>query len=396
MYVYPKPKFRSPFSRIKAHSQFSSKPKCKPTINLRNFRNVVPFLLNKVSKIHISKPASAKSEYSPVYVGSQDGLKKADEIQRLPGQPNGVDFDQYQAMSRGKYTLPGISSSGFSSSDHVLSGDKRTAEDSYAFLINWLERFPEYKTQDFFLTGESYAGHYTPQLAQLILRNNKITNQTIITLRGIAIDEETGLKRTFDFLWSHALISDEVYERSKKECNFSSQEMDSWASFLNLPPSFDPCTENYVLNYLNTAAVQNALHANLTELPQKYIPHKYCNSPFRVIWDSCSSLMYSLWIDSPATVLPTIQELMASDIKWRHHARAPVTLTRLSINKLKPPTITSWYPWYTQDEVGGYTVGYQNLTFVTVRGEGHFLPSHQPARALTLFTSFLEGKLPPA
>lgn len=37
------------------------------------------------------------------------------------------------------------------------------------FLINWMERFPEYKHRDFYITGESYAGHYVPQLAQLIL-----------------------------------------------------------------------------------------------------------------------------------------------------------------------------------------------------------------------------------
>ena len=33
--------------------------------------------------------------FSPVYIGPQDGLKKADKINALPGQPKGVDFDQY-------------------------------------------------------------------------------------------------------------------------------------------------------------------------------------------------------------------------------------------------------------------------------------------------------------
>lgn len=72
------------------------------------------------------------------------------------------------------------------SSDYV-TGDKRTAADTYTFLVNWLERYPEYITRDFFITGESYAGHYVPQLAQLILHNNKLTNQTAINLKGIAV-----------------------------------------------------------------------------------------------------------------------------------------------------------------------------------------------------------------
>lgn len=72
------------------------------------------------------------------------------------------------------------------SSDY-RTGDKQTAKDSYTFLINWLERFPEYKTRDFYITGESYAGHYVPQLASLILSENKKTNGTIINLKGIAV-----------------------------------------------------------------------------------------------------------------------------------------------------------------------------------------------------------------
>lgn len=72
------------------------------------------------------------------------------------------------------------------SSDYVTA-DKRTAADTYTFLVNWLERYPEYMTRDFFITGESYAGHYVPQFAQLILHKNKLTNQTVINLKGIAV-----------------------------------------------------------------------------------------------------------------------------------------------------------------------------------------------------------------
>jgi serine carboxypeptidase-like clade 2 len=34
------------------------------------------------------------------------------------------------------------------------------ALDSYAFLVNWLERFPQYKYREFYIAGESYAGIY--------------------------------------------------------------------------------------------------------------------------------------------------------------------------------------------------------------------------------------------
>ncbi|KAK6916474.1 Peptidase S10, serine carboxypeptidase [Dillenia turbinata] len=432
---------------------------------------------------------SKSEEYMPVHVAPQAGLKQADKIEILPGQPDGVDFDQYsgyvtvdpkagralfyyfaestdasskplvlwlnggpgcssfgngammelgplrvksdgETLSLNQYAWNNVANVlfiespagvGFSYSnttkDYDQNGDKRTAQDSYTFLVNWLERFPEYKTRNFFLTGESYAGHYVPQLAQLILENNKITNQTVINLKGIAIgnawiDYETGWKGLYDYFWTHALISDEINKGINKYCNFSSPDTetkechayldqihtgiyiyDIYASFCspnasNIPSTstFDPCTDRYIAKYLNLPAVQKALHVDLTNLPYP--------------WESCNYYINSIWNDMPLTVLPTIKELMASDIRvWIYSGdtdgRVPVTSTIESINKISPPVKTSWYPWYSQGEVGGYAVGYENLTFVTIRGAGHFVPSYQPARALTFFTSFLEGKLPP-
>ncbi|XP_058078269.1 serine carboxypeptidase 1-like [Magnolia sinica] len=304
------------------------------------------------------------------------------------------------------------------SSDFIQTGDKRTAEDSYTFLINWLERFPQYKTRDFFIAGESYAGHYVPQLAQTILQNNKITNQTVINLRGIAIgnpwiDDETVVMGMYDFFWTHALISDEVHEGITLNCNFSTEATpsdvcyayllqgansigkiylyDIYASKCNgsaAPPtdgSFDPCSGNYIKSYLNLPEVQKALHV--------------AGVPYQ--WEACNPRLGFAWKDSPTTVLPLIQELMESNISvWIYSGDTdgvvPVTSTRYAINTLNTSVETAWFPWYTEKEVGGYAVGYHGLTFVTVRGAGHLVPSYQPARAFTLFTSFVDGKLPPS
>ncbi|KAH6788574.1 serine carboxypeptidase-like 40 [Perilla frutescens var. frutescens] len=264
-------------------------------------------------------------------------------------------------------------------SDYV-TGDTKTAADSYTFLVNWLERFPEYKSRDFYLTGESYAGHYVPQLAQLILRNNKIATRTLINLKGIAIgnayiDYADTMRGLFDFFWTHALMSDEHHDAILQLCNFSAS-----------PPP-EKCTEAMAdaYAYLNTPQVQRALHANLTSTPG---PCGFTGGN---------------WNDKPETVLPLIKDIMASGniSVWIYSGdtdgRVPVTATRYSIRKLGPAVKTPWYPWYyNQLEVGGYAIQYhQKLTFVTVRGAGHFVPSYQPERALALFSSFVEGKLPP-
>lgn len=69
-------------------------------------------------------------------------------------------------------------------------GDNMTAHDSHTFLLRWLDRFPEYKTRDLFIVGESYAGHYVPELAVTILDNNLLPHATPIKLKGIAVSTQ--------------------------------------------------------------------------------------------------------------------------------------------------------------------------------------------------------------
>ena len=68
------------------------------------------------------------------------------------------------------------------------------------FLVNWLERFPEYKDRDFYISGESYAGHYVPQLAHTILYHNKKANKTIINLKGIIVHLSLSLSYIYIYI----------------------------------------------------------------------------------------------------------------------------------------------------------------------------------------------------
>nr|XP_019710268.1 serine carboxypeptidase II-3 isoform X2 [Elaeis guineensis] len=436
-------------------------------------------------------PASAATSASNVFSDlsskayPQKGLKESDKISKLPGQPEGIDFDQYggyvtvdaeagralfyyftEAVSDDPSSKPlvlwlnggpGCSSLGYgameelgpfrvmsdgktlfrnpyawntagvgfsysnTTSDYGENGDSRTAEDSYVFLVNWMDRFPEYKGRDFFIAGESYAGHYVPQLAHTILQHNN----THINLKGImigngAINDETDNKGLCDYLWTHALISDETIDAIHKYCNFSpdasnqtnqcyqavgvvNQVFDTldiyniyaplcFSSGVTPSPkrysieNFDPCSDYYVSAYLNSAQVQEALHANVTKL--------------NYTWSACRQ--FAQWTDSPSTVLPLIKECMANDVRvWVYSGdvdgRIPVTSSRYSLNQLNLSVKTKWQPWFVNKEVGGYSIIYDgNLTFVTVRGAGHEVPSYQALRALVLIKFFLDGKLLPA
>lgn len=124
----------------------------------------------------------------------------------------------------------GVGHSYSNTSSDYITVDVSTVNDSYTFLINWLERFPEYKARDFYITGERYAGHYVPQLSKFILQN-KITNQTVINLKGIAVS--TRFARSFKLLVYTKYKNEHVHVMFKRDC----------------------------CKYLNTPDVQKSLHA---------------------------------------------------------------------------------------------------------------------------------------
>ncbi|XP_054815388.1 serine carboxypeptidase-like 40 [Prosopis cineraria] len=305
-------------------------------------------------------------------------------------------------------------------SDYDNNGDRKTALENYIFLRNWLKRFSEYNSSEFYIAGESYAGHYVPQLADTILHHNNHPNSSsFINLKGIlignaAINDETDSRGLWDFLASHAIISDKaaldvqlcdfsnVATNLSNECQETLEEIETNIIAIDLYNIYaplchnynltslpkpqteviDPCNEVYVKAYLNMADVQEALHANVTKLTHDWSP---CGGPI------------TKWLDSPDTVLPLLHHLLNHDVRvWIFSGdvdgRVPVISTEYSIELLNLTAMTSWHPWFVDREVGGYTQIYKkNFTFATVREAGHKVPSYQPARALSLITHFLQG-----
>ncbi|XP_012071521.1 serine carboxypeptidase 24 [Jatropha curcas] len=319
------------------------------------------------------------------------------------------------------------------SSDLKDSGDERTAEDALIFLIRWFSRFPQYKYRDFYIAGESYAGHYVPQLAKKIHDYNKAHSHPIINLKGFIVgnavtDSYYDSIGTVTFWWSHSMISDRTYRSILDNCNFkdenrSSEKCDEAVNYAmnhefgdidqysiytpsciqlqnnksNLRPlrlfkntllrgrisGYDPCTENYAEKYYNRPDVQKAMHANVTGIPYK--------------WTACSDVLIKNWRDSESSVLPIYKELIAAGLRiWVFSGDTdsvvPVTATRFSLSHLNLTVKTRWYPWYSGNQVGGWTEAYNGLTFATVRGAGHEVPLFQPRRAFILFRSFVAGK----
>ncbi|KAF7824607.1 serine carboxypeptidase-like 40 [Senna tora] len=270
------------------------------------------------------------------------------------------------------------------SSDYGNSGDRKTAADNYVFLVNWLKRFGEYKKREFYIAGESYAGHYVPQLAHTILFHNKKANRTIINLKGIlignaVINDETDTKGMYDFLSSHAIISDKAAHDMYKlcdqvfsneanandnvtnECNAATDEIEKDLGFIDVYNIYaplchnsnltsipkttsvvnDPCGDFYVYAYLNRGEVQEALHANVTKLTHD--------------WEPCSDVI-TKWGDSPSSIIPLLQQFLQNGLRvWIFSGdidgRVPVTSTKYSIEKMNLPVKSVWRPWFLHGEL---------------------------------------------
>ncbi|KAI3702209.1 hypothetical protein L6452_27936 [Arctium lappa] len=267
------------------------------------------------------------------------------------------------------------------------------------------------------------------------------------------IDDVTSLKGMFDYWWTHAINSDTTHDAIFKYCNFvndsstgicdqsMNKAFDEMGDidiyniyapiFLNPDQRnasgtgsinvFDPCWQYILVSYLNDSAVQKAFHVKPTTWSlcrealrleprngvASFTPSLWGTAPCDKRYACGVELKLNLFISASASTFSSVALIAKLQGQWygplnfngTDHGdtdgRVPVTSSRYSINTLNLPIETAWRPWYLNKEVGGYLEAYKGLLLITVRGAGHTVPSYQPQRALTLFSSFLGGILPP-
>lgn len=323
------------------------------------------------------------------------------------------------------------------STDYDNVGDDFTAQDAYIFLHKWFLKFPSYRKRIFYIAGESYAGKYVPELAELIHDKNKDPS-LFVDLGGILLgNPETcdaeDWKGLVDYAWSHAVISDETHKIIKQSCDFYSndtwsnedcsqavdevlkqyKEIDIYSLYTSicignsttsedksmqvmfrstskLMPriigGYDPCLDDYARYYYNRADVQKALHVS--------DGHRLRD------WSICNMTIFNGWSDSKESMLPIYKKLIAAGLRiWVYSGdtdgRVPVLSTRYSLSSIGLRITRAWRPWYHQKQVGGWLQEYEGLTFATFRGAGHAVPIFKPSESLAFFSAFLSGEYPP-
>ncbi|CAI9294473.1 unnamed protein product [Lactuca saligna] len=147
------------------------------------------------------------------------------------------------------------------------------------------------------------AGHYIPQLASLILSENKKTNGTNINLHGIAIgnaviDDNATDEGIYDFYWTHALNYDETNAGINEYCGYGSGNFSAECFHYQSQSG----SEYGVIDIYN-------IYAPLCDgCIQKHAARSMCKKLLM------SEIPHGDFADNPTTILPTITQLIENGI----------------------------------------------------------------------------------
>jgi len=314
---------------------------------------------------------------------------------------------------------------GFSYSVNTVPnlGDNSTLEDNYQFLLKWFAAFPEYSQHDFYISGESYGGHYVPQLAWRVLKGNQPT--PLINLRGILVgnpytDDVIDDNSLAPFIFYHHLCSLATWRLVETSCNLSdisvrslltpakeyhdyrrrvpesphascSQALAKMNSEMgdntNQYDIYWPCLAESGLDcmdysaetkYLNSPAVQSALHAKAPVYP----------------WSVCASIQYRSRWPTVVNIYPALMNairvtVFAGDVTFN----VPALGTQVWVENFGRKVIREYQPWLLGGQVAGYLKQYDGITYVTVKNSGHMVPTFTPQAGLELLRLYLQGKL---
>ncbi|KAI4380242.1 hypothetical protein MLD38_006457 [Melastoma candidum] len=311
--------------------------------------------------------------------------------------------------------------------------DYQFSQQSYEFLRKWLVNHPQYLENELYIGGDSYSGIPIPLLVQLVLTGNKDGDKPTLNLRGYVL----GNPVTDSFIDSNAkipyahrlsLISDDLYEAANVSCkgDFVNVESNNTPCLLDLKaiddltreillvhilepdcsnalpvPEDDPASlrrylkenpdpsENSKLNgpalwcrnynhmmcsiWANDDTVQAAL--NVRPGTKKY--WQYCNSSLAYTKDVTSVIDYHKNF--------TKSDLRALIYSGDHDMSIPHMGTQKWINSMNMTLEEKWRAWSVDNQTAGYTKKYKNndfsLTFVTLKGAGHFAAEYKVTEA---------------
>ncbi|XP_048367828.1 probable serine carboxypeptidase CPVL [Sphaerodactylus townsendi] len=311
---------------------------------------------------------------------------------------------------------------GFSFTDdtgYALNQDD-VGRDLYSALIQFFQLFPDYQKNDFYATGESYAGKYVPAIGYYIHTHNAAA-KIKINFKGIAIgdglcDPEVMLGGYAQFLYQVGLVDEKQRDYVQRQTDLGAiyiqlkkwrkafevfdvllngdetgspsytQNVTGCTNYFNFLQCQEPADQEYFGMLLSLPEVRKSIHVgNLTfhdgSVVEKHLLEdvmKTIKPWLAVLMDNYRVLLYNGQLDiivaAPLTerFLPTVP--WAKVEEYKHTERI--------VWKIHPADL----------DVAGYVRQAGEFYQVIVRGGGHILPYDQPERSLDMIDRFISNK----
>lgn len=309
---------------------------------------------------------------------------------------------------------------GYSFTDNekgYATNETHVGRNVYIALTQFFKLFPELQANDFFVTGESYAGKYVPAVSHAI-KDYNMKAETKINLKGLAIgngltDPENQLLYG-DYLYQIGLIDFNgrdlfhKYEEKGRELIQQKKFDEAFDLFdelldgdlINAPSVFKNLTGfDFYFNYLFTKDTNDSeWFAEWIEQADVRRAIHVGNCSFNAINKTVEQHLKSDVMQSLAVLVSDLtQHYRVLIYNGQLDIIVAYPLTENYVQKLKWPSAEKYKEaprkqWYVGKELAGYTKTVDNLTEVLVRNAGHMVPLDRPQWALDLITRFTHNK----
>jgi len=300
-------------------------------------------------------------------------------------------------------------------------GEGEVAEQFRLGIQGFFEKHPTLRTNDLYITGESYAGKYIPHIAWEIVTKNEHTSDPKINLKGLLIgnglyDPLNQFEVLPDYYNTLGMVSEETIQVVKTKylqtckmlyeigkfteafnwCNNGSNLLNHEAGDIFLydirvedGSAFDLLSAN-LAKYLNTADVMTAFHTNGHKWKQSdgtSSPNPVSDALASDIMKNNTLELFQTMIDGGCRIMlfvgnmdgsvcgVTGQTKMVKNFYW--HGRDAFWAN---------PRVT----WKTSaGQVGGYIRSGGGFTFNIIHNSGHLVPKDQPLAALEMVYRYI-------
>ncbi|KAG1654105.1 putative serine carboxypeptidase CPVL [Nymphon striatum] len=310
----------------------------------------------------------------------------------------------------------------FTKSDKgYAQNENDVSKDLYEALQQFLTLFPNIRDNDFYVTGESYAGKYIPAIAYKIHTENNINNATQkINLKGIAIGNgwvdpinqlaygdllyQIGLldlKQLQEFHYNEQLTREHINNKDYLAA-FYSMDRIIGGDKTKYPTLFRNITElKFYLNFLETVApsefsyfntilrkpeIRKAIHVGNTTFSSGSVVESHLLADqmesvkdwLAIVMNNYKVLLYNGQLD--IICAPVLTEKFLQLLKWKY-AEEYKNNTR-QIYKVLP----------SDSQIAGYYRNVGEFYQIIIRNAGHILPFDQPRIAYDMISRFVDGR----